>query len=110
MLFINAENQYPRHIGDLLNAHPDYVEGDALPEGWHLVIASEFPALSADETFEEVFPVLNESRDYVQTFEVRPMTTEEIEHRDAPITAKAKLVALGLTEVEINALTRGLIR
>lgn len=110
MLFINADNQYPRHIGDLLNTQPNYVEGDALPEGWHAVIVSEFPELGVDETLEEVFPVLNESGEYVQTFEVRPMTAEEIEHRDAPATAKSKLVALGLTEIEINALTRGLIR
>ena len=37
------------------------------------------------------------------------MTAEEIEKRDAPKTARAKLVALGLTDLEVEALARGLV-
>jgi hypothetical protein len=45
-----------------------------------------------------------------QQWLVRDMTAEEIERRDAPLTAKAKLLALGLTEAEVEALVRGLVR
>lgn len=36
------------------------------------------------------------------------MAAEEIERRDAPKRAKEKLIALGLTESEVEALVRGL--
>lgn len=110
MLLISPENKYPRYIGDLLIENPSFVQGDKLPDGWHEVSTTDLPELGVDETFEEVFPVADESGNFIQTFQVRPMTAEEIERRDAPKTARAKLIALGLTELEIDALTRGLVR
>ena len=108
MLLINPENEYPKHIGDLKLAHPNWQEGDALPNGWQEVAyASEVPSRGENEVVYETEPTLINGK-LTQTFAIRPMTAEEIERRDAPKTAKAKLVALGLTEAEVEALIRGI--
>ena len=110
MLLISPDNEYPKHIGDLKLAHPDWEEGNALPSGWQEVAyASELPDRGENEVIYEVEPTPIDGV-LTQTFSVRPMTTEEIERRDAPKTLKAKLTALGLTEAEIDALTRGIGR
>lgn len=110
MLLINPENEYPRHIGDLLNDHPDWKEGDALPEGWQEVAyADEYPTSDINQVVYETEPTLIDGI-LTQTFAVRDMTAEEIERRDAPKNAKAKLLALGLTELEVEALVQGLVR
>lgn len=109
MLLIKANGDYPRHIGDLQLEYPDFTEGDLLPEGWFEVEASPIPEAEPDEVWEEVKPVLEDGK-YKQTFTVRAMTAEEKAYRDAPVTAKNKLVELGFTDFEIQALTRGLVR
>lgn len=110
MLLINPDNQYPRHIGDLRLEHPTWQEGDALPSGWQEVAyASSIPETKENEIVYEIEPTLVNGK-LTQTFAVRPMTAEEIERRNAPKTAKTKLLALGLTEAEVNALARGLVR
>lgn len=110
MLFINPNNEYPRHIGDLQLVHPGWKQGDPLPEGWQEVAyATERPLPGVDELVYEVEPTIIDGK-LTQTFAVRAMTPEEIERRDAPITAKQKLIALGLTELEIQSLTMGRVR
>lgn len=110
MLLINPQGEYPRHIGDLQLEYPDWNLGDSLPDGWVEVAYSEFPTeIPTDFIVEELAPTKTDNG-WVQTWNVRPMTTDEIAVRDAPITARQKLEALGLTEVEIRALQLGLVR
>ena len=109
MLFLGPDNAYPRFIGDVQVEYPNYKEGDTPPNGWFLVEETEYPEAEADKAIEEVLPVLVDGV-YKQTFNIRPLTADEIEKRNAPITAKAKLTELGFTDAEIQALVRGLIR
>jgi len=109
MLFINPENEYPRFIGDLQIEHPDWQVGDAIPEGWtEVAYATEYPTAGENEKVVEVDPTVVDGV-LTQTYVIEPMTEGEIAWRDAPKTAKAKLIALGLTDAEISAITRGLI-
>ena len=109
MLYISSENEYPRHIGDVQLVKAGFKEGDALPKGWTKVEESERPTAGTDKVTVEGTP---EQVDGVmtQTWTVRDLTEEELERRDAPANAKAKLIALGLTEAEVSALVRGLVQ
>jgi len=109
MIYISPENEYPRHIGDIQLAHPNFKQGDNLPEGWVQVAEAERPEPQTDKVIFEDFPVEVDGV-MTQNWQVRDMTAEEIERRDAPKRAKEKLIALGLTEVEVDALVRGLVR
>jgi len=109
MLYINPDNEYPRHIGDVKLAKPSYKDGDTLPTGWVKVEESERPTAGADKVTvegnpEEVNGVMT------QSWTVRDLTQEELDRRNAPANAKAKLIALGLTEAEVSALVQGLVR
>ena len=109
MLYINPENEYPRHIGDIQLSKKGFKQGDTLPTGWVKVEESGRPTAGTNQVTVEGFP---EDIDGVmtQSWIVRNLTEEELERRDAPANAKAKLIALGLTEVEVSALVRGLVR
>jgi len=109
MLYINSENEYPRHIGDVQLVKAGFKDGDALPTGWVKVQESERPTAEADQVTIEGTP---EDVDGVmtQTWIVRDLTEEELERRNAPANAKARLVGLGFTEAEITALVQGLVR
>jgi hypothetical protein len=109
MLYINSDNEYPRHIGDVQLAKPSFKDGDALPTGWKSVEESERPTAGTDQVTVEGFP---ETVDGVmtQSWTVRDLTQAELDRRDAPANAKAKLIELGLTELEVDALARGLVR
>jgi len=109
MLYINSENEYPRHIGDVQLAKPSFKDGDALPTGWTKVEESERPPAGTNQVTIEGYP---ETIDGVatQSWTVRDLTQAELDRRDAPANAKARLVELGFTELEINALISGLVR
>ena len=109
MLYINAENEYPRHIGDIHLISPNFVEGDTLPVGWQAVTETTRPIPGKDKLSVETFPV---EKDGVmqQSWTVRKMTADELARRDAPANARAKLIELGLTEAEVTALVSGLVR
>jgi hypothetical protein len=109
MIYISPDNEYPRHYGDIQLANPTWKLGDDLPEGWVQVAESPRPEPGVDEVTVEGFPIEVEGL-MTQNWVLRDMTAEEIERRDAPANAKAKLIALGLTEAEIEALVRGLVR
>ena len=109
MLYINSDNEYPRHIGDVQLVKPSFKDGDALPTGWTKVEESERPIPGKDKLSLESFPVETDGV-MKQSWTVRKMTTTEIARRDAPANAKAKLIELGLTELEVNALISGLVR
>jgi len=107
MIYISPNNEYPRHYGDIQAENPNWELGNDLPEGWVQVAEAERPEPQADKVIFEDFPV-DVDGVMTQNWQVRDMTPEEIERRDAPITARQKLIDLGLTEVEIEALVRGL--
>lgn len=107
MIYISPEGTYPLYIGDVWLADPSFTEGAELPEGWRAVVETEPPAYVEDKMIEHGEPTEIDGV-LTQTWVYRDLTAEEIARRDAPITAKAKLIALGLTEVEIQALSYGL--
>ena len=109
MLYINSANEYPRHIGDVQLAKPSFKDGDTLPTGWVKVEESERPTAGTDKVTVESFP---EEIDGVmtQSWTVRDLTQAELDRRDAPANAKAKLIKLVLTEAEVSALVQGLVR
>lgn len=109
MYYISPDNRFPLYIGDIRLEHPTFARGDSLPEGWREVVEVEPPEKDRYEVLvrnnpEEIDGVLTE------VWTKREMTTEEREKKDAPITVKQKLIDLGLTEVELQALLRGLVR
>jgi hypothetical protein len=109
MIYISPDNQYPRHIGDIKRANPDFQEGEALPIGWVKVDYSEQPTAGDNQIAVEGTP--SETKGVMtQKWVVRDLTQVEIDRRNAPANAKAKLIELGLTEAEITALVRELVR
>jgi hypothetical protein len=109
MIYINAQGEYPRHIGDVQLAKKGFKEGDALPKGWKSVIETERPAAGKDQVAYDSGAVQVDGV-LTQGWTVRDLTAEEIERRDAPANAKARLEALGFTAAEIQALISGLVR
>ena len=109
MIYISAENEYPRHAGDIQLVAPEWVVGEPLPNGWVKVEESERPTAGTDQVTLEDTPAEVEGV-MTQQWLIRDLTEQELERRDAPANAKAKLIALGLTEVEVSALVRGLVR
>ena len=109
MLYINPDNEYPRHIGDVQLAKPSFKDGDALPTGWTKVEESERPTAGTDKVTVEGAPAEVDGV-MTQSWTVRDLTQEELDRRNAPANAKAKLIALGLTEAEVSALVQGLVR
>lgn len=108
-LFINPQGEYPRFYGDVQLDDPTFELGGTLPAGWIEVQEIEPPVAGIDETVEPADPIEIDGV-WTQQWNVRPLTAEEIERRDAPRTAKEKLVALGLTDLEIQALINGFVR
>lgn len=106
MLFIGPNGEYPKFLGDVQLVNPDYQIGDDLPNGWNEVIEVDPPALNKDEVYFELAPELIDGV-YTQKFATRPMTDDEIAKRDAPKTAKQKLIALGFSDYEIQSLVTG---
>jgi len=109
MLYINSKNEYPRHIGDIQLVKAGFKEGDALPKGWTKVEESERPTAETDKVTVEGFPAEVDGV-MTQSWTVRDLTQAELDRRDAPANAKAKLIELGLTELEVSALVQGLVR
>ena len=109
MLYISADNEYPRHIGDIHLISPNFVEGNTLPVGWQAVTETTRPIPGTNKVVVEGFPVEVDGV-MTQSWTVRKMTADELARRDAPANARAKLIELGLTELEVNALVAGLVR
>jgi hypothetical protein len=108
MIYINAEGEYPRHIGDIQLVKKGWSEGDPLPTGWQAVVETGRPTAGADQVAYDSGPIHVDGV-LTQGWTVRDLTVEEIDRRDAPASAKAKLIALGLTEAEISAFVLGLV-
>jgi hypothetical protein len=109
MIYMNAEGEYPRHVGDVQLVKKGWAEGDTLPKGWQAVTETERPTAGADQVTYDSGPI-DVDGVLSQGWTVRDLTAEELERRDAPANAKAKLVGLGFTDLEISALVAGLVR
>lgn len=107
-IYISPNNEYPRFQGDIKLENPTWEVGQELPTGWIAVEEVVVPDYSTDEVLEEKFPV-EENGIWYRSWNVRKMTSEEKARRDAPKTAKQKLLALGLTEAEIEVIKMGAI-
>jgi hypothetical protein len=110
MNYIDPQGNYPRHQGDIRLSNPEWSDGDPLPTGWTLVNHVDAPSFDyATEKLVENSPELNnENGQYYRSWAVVPLTAEELEILNAPVSARQKLINLGLTEVEVDALVRGL--
>jgi hypothetical protein len=108
-VYISPAEEYPLYYGDVERENPGWQLGQPLPEGWHEVAEVIPPEFSNDQVLEQLAPVKIDGI-WTQQWLVRDMTPEEIETRDAPVTAKQKLLDLGLTEKEISALFFGFLR
>lgn len=108
MLYINPQSEYPRHAGDIQLIDPTWEIGQPLPEGWILVEPTEPPVLTGDKVLQELAPQEVDGT-FTQVWSLRDMTEQEIALRDAPLTARQKLRDYGLSDLEINALSRGLV-
>lgn len=107
LIFIDPEGNYPRFIGDIRASDPTWTIDAPLPEGWQLVEETVLPPLSEGQTFNELAPAVVDGV-LRQVWEVRDLTEEELAKINAPKTARAKLIALGLTDDEIDALVLGI--
>jgi hypothetical protein len=107
MIYISPEGEYPRHYGDIMLASPGWQKGDDLPDGWRIVEMTEPPQTDEYEVLEQLDPVEVDGALY-QAWDVRPMTDAERERVDAPKLARQKLIELGFTDLEIQAISRGL--
>ena len=108
MAYISPKNEYPRHIGDIKIENPDWKPGDSLPKGWVEVQEVSPPALETNKIVYEDFPI-EDNGVMKQNWQIRDMTSEEIERVNAPITAKKKLEELGFTPQEIEAIKADLV-
>lgn len=108
-IYISPDKEYPRFQGDIKLANPKWNVGEDLPDGWVEVLETPMPTAGIDEVVEEGAPTSKGDKWY-RTWNVRPLNEKEKERLEAPKTAKAKLIALGLTEAEIDALRIGLVR
>jgi hypothetical protein len=109
MIYISPTGEYPRHIGDVQLVKSSFKEGGTLPAGWQAVLDSERPLAGENKVTVEGEPAEVDGV-MTQQWIIRDLTEAELERRDAPANAKAKLIALGLTEAEVEALVRGMVR
>jgi hypothetical protein len=99
-------NRYPLFIGDIQIVDPSWNLGDNLPEGWFEVQETSMPINPPENSiYYEVAPVMIDGI-YTQTWEMKELSSEEQERISAPITAKNRLISLGFTELEIQALAK----
>lgn len=108
MIYIDANGNYPRYYGDIMAENPGWNLGDALPEGWQEVADVPAPEFGEDQTFYEADPVLIDGV-LTRNFIVRDLTEEELALRNAPISARQKLVDLGFSDAEIETIRRGIL-
>lgn len=107
--FYNTETkEFPIYIGDLQVANPEW-DGDVTnPPTNYVWVSDATPTYSENKVIEDAEPI-QVNGVWTRQYSYRDLTAEELERKNAPATAKAKLEALGLTAVEIEILTRGLL-
>lgn len=107
--FYNTQTEeFPIWYGDAQLSYPDW-DGDVENPPSNLVwVADVTPEHHEDKIIVDAKP-RQVNGVWTRQFTYRDLTTEELARKNAPATAKAKLEALGLTAVEIEVLTRGLL-
>lgn len=56
MIFVDKQGNYPRYLGDLREAYPEWTVKNAIPNGWKVVREIEAPTVSGLEMLVEDFP------------------------------------------------------
>lgn len=107
LIFIDPNGNYPRFVGDISLDNPTWALGDPLPEGWIPVQTTTPPEATDSQILEEEFPEVLDGV-YTQKWVLRNKTEQELALDLAAQTARQKLKDLGLTDVEIDSLARGL--
>jgi hypothetical protein len=107
LIFIDPSGNYPRFPGDITLDNPLWSVGDPLPEGWTPVQSVAPPEADASQILTEEYPEILDGA-YTQKWTLRSKTSEELALDVAAQTARQKLKDLGLTDIEIDSLARGL--
>lgn len=108
MAYLSPSGEYPLFIGDVQLVSPGFKAGDTLPEGWQYVEEIPYPELTQTQKATFGAPELVDGV-LTETYVISELTPEELEIRQAPQTAKQKLVELGFTEMEIRTIAKGLV-
>jgi hypothetical protein len=105
MPYISPNDEYPRYPGDIQIDNPEWNVGDTLPTGWVFVNETSPPELEPGQTYEAGDPE-EVNGEWFHTWIVRDLTESELTILNAPKTAREKLVALGFSEAEIQAIAQ----
>lgn len=103
MLYISPTNEYPRHIGDIKIEHPDYKDGEPLPDGWIHVEESEYPDFVAGKAIFELEPKEIDGK-YYQSFSYRDLTLDEVDAIALSLVKNKVAYGQPLTEAEATLL------
>jgi hypothetical protein len=110
MFFYNTvTKEFPVFLGDAQVAYPEWdgdIKNPPAPLVW---VEDAIIEWQEDKVIEDAEPK-QVNGVWTRQYLIRDFTPEELARKNAPATAKAKLKALGLTDVEIEVLTAGLIR
>lgn len=108
--FYNTQTKtFPIYIGDAQLEYPDWdgdIDNPPTPLVW---VADVEPEFIDGKVIQDAEPKLVNGV-WTRQFTYRDLTEDELARINAPATARAKLAALGLTDIEIDALTRGALR
>jgi hypothetical protein len=97
--YISPKQEYPRHDGDIQLSNPEWSVGQPLPLGWIEVFPTPSPPIGKNQIAYEVFPV-EANGVWIQTWEVRDLTAEEIETRKVAEVKNKIAIGEPITEAE----------
>lgn len=108
--FYNTRTKtFPIYYGDVMTEYPEWDQDFDNPPSADLVWVQDAEVeIKADKIIEDAEPK-QVNGVWTRQFKYRDLTADELARKNAPATAKAKLEALGLTAIEIEVLTRGLL-
>jgi hypothetical protein len=98
-VYISPNNEYPRHIGDLVIEHPDFQDGDEIPNGWKLVLPTEMPVAEVGYVVYEIDPI-QVNGIYYQSWATRILSENEIKSNQVLAVKRKVMMKLPLTEAE----------
>lgn len=56
MIFIDKQGNYPKYLGDLQEAYPEWTFKNSIPNGWRVVTETEPPLVTGLEMLVEEYP------------------------------------------------------
>lgn len=101
-MYIYKGTDYPLFIGDIQIMHPEWSEGDPLPTDWELVTQEPVPEITDEQTVVQL-PVDLVKGKWVQKWQVRDLTTEELQARTVRAQAIADLQRRGMSLEDATA-------